>query len=151
MRAPVLLATTVAATAVLVGGMAIAQTEPETITACAKKPGGALRYSTNGTCKADETKLTWPDATDGVGIQGYELVSREVPVGSPAGGYLAGVALFCPEGKKVMEGGTQFLDDEGNPMLTSTIYVLREELIEDGRGYMPYIRGETTTSAETIN
>ncbi|MFM9085635.1 MAG: hypothetical protein ACKORC_04095 [Acidimicrobiia bacterium] len=41
-----------------VGGVFVAGAASTSITACAKKPTGELRYAASGVCKASETKLT---------------------------------------------------------------------------------------------
>jgi hypothetical protein len=81
-----------AITAVLVGGVAIATSSNETITACAHNRTGAMRYSSSGTCKSTETAITWNQQGVGVGDgDGYGIpYSRVTAVADVAG---------CPAGE----------------------------------------------------
>jgi len=48
----------VAGACATVGGVFVAGAASTSVTACAKKPTGELRYAASGVCKANETKLT---------------------------------------------------------------------------------------------
>lgn len=104
MRTKAILAATAATLAV--GGAAYAaSSDSGTINAC-YGPSGALRYSSDGSCKSNETAISWnqtgPQGPGGVnGVSGYQIVTEVVPYsGSPIN-----TTLPCPAGKKALSGG----------------------------------------------
>jgi hypothetical protein len=80
-------------TAVLVGGVAIATSPSETITACVTERTGAMRYISDGECRPNEMKIDWnrqgPPGADGAqgpaGTNGLEPIGRFTPMQLVAG------------------------------------------------------------------
>lgn len=98
------------AVALMMGGAAVyavASPGDATITACAQKATGAMRLSTNGTCKSSETMVAWNQA--GVpgadGVTGYERSLTEGTYNPSGATRAVTLAAGCPSGKKVLSGG----------------------------------------------
>jgi hypothetical protein len=83
-------------TAVLVGGVAIATSTSETITACANNRTGAMRYISDGECRSTETTIDWnrqglqgeqgvPGPAGPAGTSGLEPIGRFTPTQLVAG------------------------------------------------------------------
>src|SRR6266498_3273925 len=103
----------------LVGGAGLAVAATGTITACAN-PSGVLKLSTDGTCKSNETLVTWnqvgppgpPGPAGPAGPTGPQGPSG--PIGATAPQGPAGPqGPTCPVGKKAVGGGGFAIFDTG--------------------------------------
>lgn len=100
-------------TAIVVGGVAIAQTStPAVITACVAGGSGQVRIvSSASDCKANETTTAWNQqgpqglpGTDGAdGVSGWTKVASGISYVAPY--YGGSQVAHCPTGTKVLGGG----------------------------------------------
>jgi hypothetical protein len=95
----------VAAAAVVVAHAQLSSSD-NLIHACVATQTGTLRIvNAEGSCRANESPLSW-----GSGLTGYEIATTDVLFGNtpPSSG---AVTVNCPAGKRVLGGGASALND----------------------------------------